>query len=345
MQKTIWTGLVVLMLCIGFFGCDNELNVTADWKEVTILYGALNPTVSKNYVRVQRAYLDETTSALAFSEVRDSLYFDTLTVFVEEFQEGVFKRRIPLKRVDGNIIGIPKDTGFFYDDENILYELDADINPSQYATDWVYKITVENPATGDVTTASTASLGNIQPKSPISPSGGSIYVYNTSNHVVPVNFQEGKHARAYRVSMDIRIEEYKKDNPTQKEIKELEWVLVSSGTTESLGGFRDGSYKVQSRGFFALLKNQLSVDPTVERRLVDYDFTFYGISDDFNTFLAVLEPSNGIVQKKPEFTNVQNGLGIFTSRNITKFENLRFNATTLPQIQTSELTEDLGFVP
>jgi hypothetical protein len=344
MQNTIWTKAVLFIGILGLLGCDNELDVAADWKEIAIVYGAINPSVDKNYVRIQRAYLDETTSALAFSSLRDSLYFDSLVVYVDEFQNGQFTQRIDLSKVDGNLIGIPKDTGIFYSDENILYELNAVLKASLFATDWSYRLTIQNPKTGYIATATTSSLGNIQARSPISPTGGSVYISANNNHVVPVIFQEAKHARAYRVAMNIVVEETKIDNPSEKEIKNLEWVLINSGKTKELRGFNDANYKVLSAGFFATLKSNLEVDNTVERRLVSYDLAYYGISDDFNTFLSVLQPSNTIVKKKPEFTNIDNGLGIFTSRNITIFDNRIFNATILPEIQSSPITEDLGFV-
>jgi len=344
MQKTIWTKVVLLVVLFSLAGCDNELDVAADWKEIALVYGAINPSVDKNYVRIQRAYLDENTSAFAFTSLKDSLYFDTLNVYVDEFENGTYRRTINLTKVDGNLIGIPKDTGLFYADENILYELDADIRPSMFATNWSYRLTIQNPITGYVATATAQSLGDIQARSPISPSGGSVYLSTNENHVVPITFQEAKHARAYRVAMNVRIEETKVDDPTETEIKDLEWVMINSGETESLFGFNDANYKVLSQGFFTMLGTKLEVDPSVERRLVSYDFVFYGISDDFNTFLSVLKPSTTIVQKKPEYTNVDNGLGIFTSRNITIFDNLVFNETILPQIQSSPFTEDLGFV-
>lgn len=344
MQKTIWTKAVLFIGILGLLSCDNELDVAADWKEIAIVYGAINPSVDKNYVRIQRAYLDENTSALAFSSLKDSLYFDTLIVYVDEFQNGQFTQRMELSKVDGNLIGIPKDTGVFYSDENILYELNADIKASLFATDWSYRLTVQNPKNGYVATATATSLGDIQARSPISPTGGSVYISANQNHVVPVIFQEGKHARAYRVAMNVVIEETKISNPSEKEIKNLEWVMINSGETRELRGFNDANYKVLSAGFFAMLKSRLDIDETVERRLVSYDLVFYGISDDFNTFLSVLQPSTTIVQKKPEFTNVDNGLGIFTSRNITIFDNRTFNATILPQVQSSPITAELGFV-
>lgn len=344
MRKTIWPKVLILVVAASLFGCDNELKVAAEWKEIAIIYGALNPSVDKNYVRIQRAYLDVATSALAFSSLKDSLYFDTLVVYVDEFENRVFTRRINLTKVDGNLLGIPKDTGLFYSDENILYELDADIKPSMNATAWEYRITVMNPKNGYVATASSKSLGDIQARSPITPTGGSVYISNNQNHVVPVQFQEARFARAYRVAMNIRIEETKLADTSQRVVKELEWVMVNSGNTQTLEGFREARYNVLSQGFFAKLNGSLDVDASIKRRLVSYDVVFYGISDDFNTFLSVLRPSNTIVQKKPEFTNVDNGLGIFTSRNITSFENRIFNATILPEIQASPLTKDLGFV-
>ena len=89
---------------------------------------------------------------------------------------------------------------------------------------------------------------------------------------------------------------------------------------------------------------QLPVNDNVQRRLVDFDLTYFGISDDFNTYLSVNKPSIGIVQKKPEYTNIENGLGLFASRNSISFKNLGFHPTTLGLIQTNDKTKNLGFV-
>ena len=37
-------------------------------------------------------------------------------------------------------------------------------------------------------------------------------------------------------------------------------------------------------------------------------------SEDLNTYIKVNEPITGIVQKRPQFTNINNGIGIFSSR-------------------------------
>jgi len=144
--------------------------------------------------------------------------------------------------------------------------------------------------------------------------------------------------------MDFRVREYPKDDPVQEQIVDYKWVLVNLGKTQSLRGFELGRYLVASSGFFTNLSSVMSQDINMERKLVDFDLTFYGISDDFNTYLSVNKPSIGIVQKKPEFTNIENGIGLFASRNIVSFENLSFHPSTIGLIQTNEKTKDLGFV-
>ena len=82
MQKPIWNYILLTVIFFTFYGCENELKVAADWEEVAVVYAALNPTQSKNYVRVQRAYLDEKRGALNYSNSQDSHNFQELDVTI-----------------------------------------------------------------------------------------------------------------------------------------------------------------------------------------------------------------------------------------------------------------------
>jgi hypothetical protein len=48
--------------------------------------------------------------------------------------------------------------------------------------------------------------------------------------------------------------------------------------------------------------------------VLNVQVNLYAGSDDFTTFIDVNEPSTGIIQERPEFTNIKNGLGLFSSR-------------------------------
>jgi hypothetical protein len=51
-----------------------------------------------------------------------------------------------------------------------------------------------------------------------------------------------------------------------------------------------------------------------ERYTNDVDFIISVAAADLNTYMEVNEPSNSIIQERPEYTNIDNGTGIFSSR-------------------------------
>ena len=53
-------------------------------------------------------------------------------------------------------------------------------------------------------------------------------------------------------------------------------------------------------------------------------------TEDLDTYLKVNEPITGIVQQRPVFTNINNGIGIFSSR----------YTFTLSQIDLTDFTKD-----
>ena len=80
---------IIAMLVMLFNRCDNSLNVTADWKEIPVIYGLLNPSASENYIRINRAYLNQEGDAISYGSVADSIYFEDLTVSLVETRNGV----------------------------------------------------------------------------------------------------------------------------------------------------------------------------------------------------------------------------------------------------------------
>lgn len=351
MQQHIWKYLFYTLLLPVLYSCENEIDVTADWEEVAVIYGALNPTSDTNYIRINRAYLDENQSALRFINNPDSLYFDSLDILINEYRtvsggNKEFTRSISTTLVDGNEFNLPKDSGFFYSETNPLYQITDEIFPSTFITDYEYELVVTNPKTGYTCLASTISAGGPEVRNPVR-EGTAITVtpMATEDNIIFIEFQEGKHVRAYSVRMDIRIEEFETENPSNSEIKTVQWTMLTSGRTKNLRGFSQTTYLVSSSDFFATISSQLKVDEKISRRLLDYDLHFYGITDDFDTYLSVSRPSIGIVQKKPEFTNIENGLGLFSSRHIESFRNKQFVPGTTVELNMSKFTSDLNFVP
>lgn len=327
-----------------FTSCNNELNVAADWKEVAIVYGVLNPTDDTNYIRIQRAYLDESRGALNFIDIPDSLYFDSLLVSITEYLGSTELNTYYLQKVDGNSIGLAKDSGMFQSEVNYLYRLNAPIRASSYVNNYSYKLTVFNPKTGYLVTSKTVSVGAAEVESPVSSKTKGLIILADSNFKIVSLYQEGKYVRSYDMVMKIRVEEISLDDSTQRETKELKWVMFRNRKTNSLKGFEDGYFLLPSASFFNMIQSQLDSNLNVRRRLLDLDLYTYGAADELYTYINVNTPSIGIVQKKPEYTNIENGFGIFSSRYINKELNKEFDIRTRNALRESDITKNLNFV-
>jgi hypothetical protein len=69
--------------------------------------------------------------------------------------------------------------------------------------------------------------------------------------------------------------------------------------------------------YYESLKNNLSwstVAHPIFRKADKVEFIFNVAADDLSTYSDINAASNSIVQVRPEFTNVSNGIGIFSAR-------------------------------
>ena len=66
--------------------------------------------------------------------------------------------------------------------------------------------------------------------------------------------------------------------------------------------------------FFSFLKLNLIKDDTKVRYFNSIDLVMTVGSEDLNTYIKVNKPITGIVQERPQFTNINNGIGLFSSR-------------------------------
>ena len=66
-------------------------------------------------------------------------------------------------------------------------------------------------------------------------------------------------------------------------------------------------------------------------------------ADDLTTYINVSQPSTGIVQDKPFFTNVNNGAGIFSSSNVVNRKDMQLSTISLDSLFNGIYTCGLRF--
>jgi hypothetical protein len=135
------------------------------------------------------------------------------------------------------------------------------------------------------------------------------------------------------------------------------------GLTEDDPVNYQGKFRISfdGRGFFAFLKNNLPANPRIQRIIGYYDnqqlrtecFDQRVVmgNSDLRSYIQVNSPSTGIVQERPIYSNVTNGIGLFASRGSRTLWGLplvsqissQINKGTLEALCESEYTVDLNF--
>jgi len=72
--------------------------------------------------------------------------------------------------------------------------------------------------------------------------------------------------------------------------------------------------KIEGKSFFNFLELNLTKDDEVVRYFNGIDMLMTVGSEDLETYINVNKPITGIVQERPQFTNINNGIGLFSSR-------------------------------
>lgn len=330
----------ILCFCmvILFSGCIKEIDITAEGQETTIIYGLLDVNQSKNYVRIQKAFLDKERSALEMAQVSDSIYYtNILKVTLTDLSNGnVFN----LSKVDGDTAGIPKDSGIFSNTPNVLYSLDAGLSK-----DHRYKLAVTNTKSGNEAFAE-LNLAN-SPRFLFPFSGLQIGIVDTIPYTI--KWQSAPYDKVYDVI--VRFNYSEKDLTTNATIfKSYEYIALKGVSGANLSGGETIERKINKTDIYKRLASSLRIDNNLERRVdptKTLEFVLYAAGDEFDKYLQVKNAQGGItsISYLPIYTNVNNGLGILSSRTVVTATNITLNQISRDSLAFGSYTKELGFLP
>ena len=88
MKNRLITVIGVLVVVLG--ACETDIDVNADWKDITTVYSILDPAEKTQYVRINKAFLGE-GNALEYAQIADSINYDTsyIEARIDEYLKGM----------------------------------------------------------------------------------------------------------------------------------------------------------------------------------------------------------------------------------------------------------------
>ncbi|MCX6281047.1 MAG: hypothetical protein NTU51_03725 [Bacteroidetes bacterium] len=329
-MKKYYSLLIITAALILLASCKKNLVVNADWKDVTVVYGLLDQTESVHYVKVTKAFLGE-GDALVFAKQPDSSeYAHRLQVTMDELNGSTLLRTITLHY---DTIS-NKDTGVFYCPTQHVYSTTATLSP-----DLTYHLVIKDTVTNKVVEGTATLVSDFDIDKP------SLFTRATfqSGKSSEVKWTSAKSGKRYQVNIRIRYAEATIGVPNSTVIKSLDWLALTDMSSLNVNGGQTMDYFINGDAFYIFMGSHIPVDPTVTRALRDCDYIFTVGSEDLSTYMDVTAPSNTIIQERPAFTDIINGIGLFTARVVKSVDTLRFSTFTLDEIKTNQYTKDLGF--
>jgi hypothetical protein len=330
MKKLLWLILPAL-LSLMVTSCEEDFDINAPYQDITVVYGLIDQGEDSIFLKINKAFLGE-GNVLEMAKIEDSsVYVNGLEAYIEEWNSGNLVRSYTL---DTTTISNKAD-GTFYNPYQIIYF--TPFEPQQ-SREYRLRILVNNREV-------TATTHIVNDFSISKPSAGSKFIQFKPDTEGEVEWSSAVYGRRYEVVMRINYKEVFLDNPDTV-YKYIDWGMGIKKSSDINGG-DEMLIVYDNDGFYTILQERVPyADQSVEAKVTErytgnVDVIIAVAGEELNTYMEVNEPSNSIVQEKPEYTNISNGIGVFSSR----FKNIRskkLHPETIDNIK--ELPTDLKFV-
>jgi len=309
--------------------CETDFTTIADYQDITVVYGLLDSKEPYQYVKINKAFLSEKDVLTYAADPDSNQYLYKLEVSLEEYTES--GNLITTHLLDTSTV-YNKEPGQFYYPEQVLYRLDKPDKPYEikYIIEglndtigieyfWmndesIYKLKIRNPLTGKEITAETPLVKDFEITKP---GFGKTIRFVTD----PVNSKEfewrvAENGAKYEFELRFNYGEWKwgEQDTVYKYI-----VLAAANVSESPGSSTISFYYWDDQ-FFKSCESLIPYsDPAVEEQIRERYTSYIDVvvsvaETDFAKYMEVNEPSTSIVQDRPNYSNIDNGLGIFSSR-------------------------------
>ena len=330
-MKNVFEVIIILIIVCS---CETDFNIEASEKEIPIVYGVLNVTEPKQYIRVQRAFLSKDGKVSELSKDPNILYYSGGKAILTIPSTG---RTILGKRINLEDIGLKRDSGFFAESPNILYEFDT--------KDWLVTapskviFTFENESLLKGVSAQIALVKDLQLREGV-PSAPLNFGYD---RVITMGWNHSTETKLFDLIMRINYQE--KSNKTNGIFleKSVDWFLkdnleVGSDPTK-------GSFSFKGIEFFKFLGNTLPISSDIQRNMKSIDILLTAGGIEFKEILNLNQANFGLTGSNsiPRYNNIVNGIGFISSRMRVTRTDISLSSVSLDSLKFGVYTKALQF--
>lgn len=325
MKRHFCAVFLLVLLGVFFNACSTDVDLYADYKDITVVYGLMDYNMDTNYVKINKAFLGP-GNAYDIALIADSCnYPNKLDARIIEYRASASGTNYQATRtLELDTITIhDKETGLFYAPDQLVYYTAKRLNKNTSQYKYQYELQIDR---GDTILSGTTDIV-----------GGDAFYIETkplsfATDIGTVKWYKCPNAAIYEVVVNFYFTELNLNTNDSVE-RCMTWSLGTyplSTLTEENGKY---SVSYKSDLFYSNLASFLGDDTlniNVDRIVKD---PCLGVSiaaggEELYNFISVNGPSSSIVQTIPEYTNISGGgYGVFSSR-VSKEQRVRMTSLT-----------------
>lgn len=342
--------LLLFSVLLFIFSCDSDFDVNADWKESMVVYGLLDQSVDTQKVIIYKAFLGN-QSAYALAQEIDSIYYgeNDLEVFLYGLDGEDTIQTIALNYTETNNRNHSGSDTIFSLEKSVEYTTTEKLDP-----ELVYHFYALNLNSGNEVRSSTSLISPLDINEGF---GDVIFFKNNQYRTYKLKWKSSANAISYKPIL--RFYYIEKDIFTgevsykfiEKEYAEQSSVNANGGQQMELG--------ISGESFYYFVKNSISPNENVERInaqelddgvsssdnwLGGIEFRFVVGGEEISQYISINNLPNLLFQDPPTYTNIENGLGIFSSRLNASLSYKKLEVQSLSELSSGETTNELGFI-
>lgn len=348
MKKII---LLLSPIFILLSSCETDFDVSGDWKEIPVVYGILDKNEATHYIRINKAFLGD-EDAFVMAQENDSINFSNLTVRLIELN-ATSGAAVDSFELDTTYVTL--ENGIFGDNGNQLQKLwktTETLDPTRN-----YRLRVINNYSGNIVTSETPIVKAFSITQPsASPQSKVSFIGNNDAYSsYSVKFAPAGNGKVYEVTIVFYYREVNlsTSDTTQHNIvwKQSQYV---ADPNESLI-----QINLEGENFFSYVGSIVGELPANYKRLIgrglvdtepdgnsdDHIDVFINVGgDELYNYIEINKPAaSGVLLDKPVYTNIENGLGIFSSRTSNSVLNKSLSVKSVTELKAGPYTGNLGF--
>ncbi len=333
MKKT--SLILILPMMFLMSACSTDFDINADWKDIALVYGLIDHTNNTQYIKLNKGFLGN-EDAFVMAQEPDSLFYPEARVFLEPLDDTshIYDNYGDVIRIElEETLDLEKDSGIFAFDYNKIYFTNESLDP-QYN----YQLLIRIPGKEKIT-STTSLIDDLHVEKP-----GNNLIHKvgfaTSDEYISYKAIWTSHpiGELYGLMLRCHYREITMDGETDKYV---DWYHPTKRK------FRDDEsmeLEIEGLAFYQFIAGH--IDPGIigtKRLFLGVDFVFTVAGEELASYIDVNGPSEGIVQERPSFTNISNGIGVFSSRYSKTIELVQLSTLTTDMLFCGELTKHLRF--